>query len=82
FDLAETHLLAAIATFEHDGSTLPVDLAIARSELAELRLRQGRKAEARSLLRQSLDVLEKTVLPGEIYRSKAQRLAASLGMQA
>jgi eukaryotic-like serine/threonine-protein kinase len=82
FDQAESNLVKAIASFEHDGNTLPVDLAIARSELADLRIRQGRKPDARSLLQQSLPVLRKSVLPGEIYRAKAERLATSLGMAA
>jgi eukaryotic-like serine/threonine-protein kinase len=79
---AETNLLKAIATFEHDGSTLPIDLAIARSELADLRVRQGRTPDARNLLQQALPVLRKSLLPEEIYRARAERLAASLRMGA
>lgn len=76
--LAESNLLAAIETFERDGSTLPIDLAIARSELAELRVREGRRADARGLLDQALPVLRDGVLPGEIHRARAERLAATL----
>jgi eukaryotic-like serine/threonine-protein kinase len=82
FTEAEESLLKAIASFEHDGSTLPIDLAITRSELAEVRVRQGRKPDARDLLQQSLPVLRKSLLPGEIYRASAERLATSLGMGA
>jgi eukaryotic-like serine/threonine-protein kinase len=80
FDQAEASLLKAIASFESDGNTLPIDLAIARSELAELRIRQDRKSDARVLLQQSLPVLRKSLLPEEIYRARAERLATSLRM--
>lgn len=60
------------------GSSSPVDLAIARCELADLRVRQHRPAEARELLREGLDILRTAVLPAEVSRARAEVLATRL----
>ncbi|NCT66519.1 MAG: protein kinase [Rhodanobacteraceae bacterium] len=78
---AARELHAAVAGFEASGA-LPVDLAIARSELAEILLRQDRRDDARALLRQALPVLRASLLPGEVSRAAAERLAAHLGVAA
>ena len=57
---------------------LPVDLAIARSELADVRLRQDRRGDARVLLQQALPVMRAALLPGEVSRAAAEKLAARL----
>lgn len=77
---AATKLLAAIKLLQA-GSPLPIDLAIARSELASVRLAQGRRTEARALLEESLPVLRDAVLPQEASRAAAERTAAKLGIR-
>ncbi|MEO5622358.1 MAG: protein kinase [Dokdonella sp.] len=74
--LAEQELRAAVAGFESSAAQ-PVDLAIARSELAAVCLRQGHRAEARRLLARALPVLRHAVLPTEISRAAAERIAAA-----
>ena len=75
--LAERELRAAIAGFEANAAQ-PVDLAIARSELAAALLQQHRRAEARDLLAQALPVLRERLLPGEISRTAAEQCATRL----
>ncbi len=75
---ADKELGEAIAAFEL-GTASPVDLAIARSELAELRMREGRPQEARRLLGLALPVLRSTLLPAEISRARAEQLASRVG---
>ncbi len=75
--LAERELRGAIAGFEANAAQ-PVDLAIARSELAATLLRQHRRAEARDLLARALPVLRETLLPGEVSRAAAERCADRL----
>jgi serine/threonine-protein kinase len=75
---AASELESAVAGFEAGGA-LPIDLAIARSELAQVRLRQDRRGDARALLKQSLPVLRASLLPGEVSRAAAESLAARLG---
>jgi serine/threonine-protein kinase len=75
---AALELEAAVAGFE-SGGALPIDLAIARSELAQVRLHQNRRDDARALLRQTLPVLRASLLPGEVSRAAAESLAARLG---
>lgn len=76
---AARELDIAVAGFEA-GSTLPIDLAITRSELAAVRLRQGDRAAARALLAQSMPVLREALLPQEISRAAAEDTAKSLGL--
>ncbi len=78
---ADRMLGQAIAAFEAHASSA-VDLAIARSELAELREREQRPAEARELLARAMPVLRSTVLPAEVSRARAERLASRLGFKA
>jgi len=75
---ADRDLDAAITAFS-GGQTLPIDLAVARAELANLRMRQGRPDQARSLLVQALPVLRANVLPEAVNRVPAERLARQLG---
>ena len=75
---ADRELGEAVAAFEQ-GIASPVDLAIARSELAELRWREGRPQEARKLLGLAMPVLRSTLLPAEISRARAEKLASRLG---
>jgi tRNA A-37 threonylcarbamoyl transferase component Bud32 len=74
---AARDLETAVAGFEA-GAVLPVDLAIARSELADVRLRQDRRGDARVLLQQALPVMRAALLPGEVSRAAAEKLAARL----
>jgi len=75
---AERDLDTAIAAFS-DGQTLPIDLAVARAEMAQLRVRQGRPDQARQLLAQALPVLRASLLPEAINRIPAEKLARQLG---
>ncbi|MCI1711977.1 MAG: serine/threonine-protein kinase [Chiayiivirga sp.] len=77
--LAESEQRAALAAFEA-ASVLPVDLAIARAELADIADRRGRRDEARRLIRQALPVLRDALLPTEVTRAAAEQVARRLGM--
>ncbi|MGB4859778.1 MAG: serine/threonine-protein kinase [Dokdonella sp.] len=77
---ADRNLNEAIALLQ-GGSASPVDLAIARCELAELRVLQHRQADARHLLGVALPVLRSTVLPAEVSRVRAERLAIQLNFK-
>lgn len=77
---AQRELEAAIAGFETHGA-LPIDLAIARAELAEVQRRRGDAKAARALLGQALPVLREALLPTEISRADAERTAAALGLR-
>ena len=78
---AEREQRAAVAVFEGAG-VLPVDLAIARAELAAVLERRGARAEARTLLDAALPVLRDRLLPAEVCRAAAERLAERLGRPA
>ncbi len=75
---AERDQREALARFE--ASALPVDIAIARAELAGIRFEQGDRAEARALLAQALPVLRDAVLPQEVNRAEAEVLARKLAL--
>ena len=77
--LAESELRAAVAGFEAVKEQ-PVDLAITRSELAEVLLRRGDRPAARSLLEAALPVLRAALLPEEVSRAAAERSAAVVGL--
>ncbi|MBA8882684.1 serine/threonine-protein kinase [Dokdonella fugitiva] len=77
---AERELRAAVAGFEAVGAQ-PIDLSIARSELAAVRLRAGDRGEARALLAPALPVLREAMLPQEINRAAAERTAQQLGLR-
>ena len=57
---------------------LPVDVAIAEAELAELRMARGNVADARRLLQRALPVLRASLLPAQINRAAAEALALRL----
>ena len=77
---AETAEREAIRRLEAGGA-LPVDLAIARTELAAIRFDRGDKAEARTLLAQALPTLRDALLPEETSRAAAEALARQLGLR-
>ena len=77
---ADRALDQAITMFEN-GVGSPVDLAIARSELAALRVLENRQDEARLLLGIALPVLRSSLLPTEINRVRSERLAIQLGVK-
>jgi len=77
---AETAAREAIRRLEAAGS-LPIDLAIANTELAEIRYDRGDKAAARRLLEQVLPVMRDAVLPQEVSRVRAEALAKKLGLR-
>ncbi len=78
---AASDLEAAVAGFQENGA-LPVDLAIARSELAQVRWRQQRVDDARTQLRRALPALREALLPAEVNRAAAETLAKRLGLPA
>ena len=63
------------------GGALPVDLAIARTELAAIRFDRGDKAEARTFLAQALPTLRDALLPQETSRAAAEALAKQLDLR-
>lgn len=77
FELAEREQRGALAQLEAAG-VLPVDVAIARAELAAILLARGVKPEARTLLDQALPVLRDALLPQEVSRAAAEELLKSL----
>lgn len=76
---AEQSLRDAIRRFEAAG-VLPVDLAIARAELARIRFARADRNGARALLGQALPVMRASLLPQEVNRSVAETLARDLEM--
>ena len=77
-ELARHEMLAAITALEETHS-LPVDLAIARSELADIHMRAGERAQARELLQLAMPVLRGAVLRNEVGRVLAEQTADLLG---
>jgi tetratricopeptide (TPR) repeat protein/predicted Ser/Thr protein kinase len=63
-----------------DETASPVDLAIVRSELAQVLWRRQGKAAARDLMLAALPVLRGALLATEVNRVRAEALAAQLGM--
>jgi serine/threonine-protein kinase len=74
---ADRELAAAIDAFEANEAP-PIDIAVARSELADVRVREGRRDEAGELLAQALPALRDAFLPQEVSRAAAERLAIQL----
>ncbi len=74
---ADAALGQAITMFEGNAAS-PVDLAIARCELAEVRALEKRPADARKLLGMAMPVLRSSLLPTEINRIRGERLALRL----
>lgn len=78
---ASSEIDAAIALLDQPGG-VEVDLAIARAERAAISLAQGRRSTARRQLAQALPVLRDAVLPTEVHRVEAERLAKQLNLDA
>ena len=79
-DLAAAEQAQRKAIAQLTAGTQPIDLAIARAELAAIRSERGDAAEARRLLAQALPVLRAAVLPQEVNRIPAEALARKLGV--
>lgn len=75
---AEDKQRQALQRLQSSGT--PFDIAIARSELADILVARGRQSEARALLTSSLPVLRQTVLPQQTELVAAERLARGLGL--
>lgn len=78
---ASSEIDTAIALLDQPGG-VEVDLAIARAERAAISLAQGRRNTARRQLEQALPVLRDAVLPTEVNRAEAERLAKQLHLDA
>lgn len=74
---AETAQREALARLSASGGT---DTAIAQSELAAILAAGGKRDEAQALLQQALPVLREAVLPQELHRTAAEKLATQLGV--
>lgn len=76
---AEREVRLAVSGFESAGAH-PIELAIARSELAAILLARGQADAARALMRLSLPTLRDRLLGGEVSRVAAERTALRLHM--
>ena len=74
---ASREIDAAIARLDQPGG-VDVDLAIARAERAAISLARGHRNAARKELAQALPVLRDAMLPTEVNRAQAERLARRL----
>jgi len=63
-----------------EASAIPIDIAVARAELAQDLIGSGSKAEARTLLAQALPVLREHFLPQHMNRAKFEAMARTLGV--
>jgi serine/threonine-protein kinase len=79
FDVAERELAAALDVLQKSAASAS-DFAIVQAEQARLRLRQGRKEEARDLLAAALPRLRDAFLPTQVTLAEAERNAAQLGV--
>lgn len=79
-DLAAAEQAQRKAITQLTAGTQPIDLAIARAELAAIRSERGDMAEARRVLTQALPVLREAVLPQEVNRAAAEALVRKLGV--
>ena len=61
-------------------SKIPLDIAVARAELAQDLIASGKNAEARALLAQALPVLREHFLPQHMNRAKFETMARTLGL--
>ncbi len=78
-DLAAAERAQREAVRQFQAGAVPVDLAIARAELAAIRFDRGDRAEARRLLGQALPIMRDSLLPQEVNRAEAEALARKLG---
>jgi len=63
-----------------EASAIPIDIAVARAELAQDLIGSGGKAEARTLLAHALPVLREHFLPQHVNRAKFEAMARTLGV--
>jgi len=77
--LAEREQRAALARFEVTQSA-PAGLAAVQAEMADILAEKHEDDAARAMLRQALPVLRESVLPQEINRAAAEKLAERLGV--
>ena len=77
-DTAEAKQREGVAKLQSVGNHF--DVAAARAELAQIRSDRGDKAEARALLQLALPVMRDAVLPQQIDRANAEKLAKQLGV--
>lgn len=77
--LAEREQRAALARFEVTQSA-PAGLAAAQAEMAAILAAKHENDAARAMLQQALPVLRESVLPQEINRAAAEKLAKRLGV--
>ncbi|HOZ25671.1 MAG TPA: tetratricopeptide repeat protein, partial [Thermomonas sp.] len=61
------------------ATKVPLDIAVARAELAQDLIGSGDKAEARALLAEALPVLREHFLPQHVNRAKFEAMARALG---
>ena len=79
-DIAAAETAQREALERLDGLAIATDTAIAQAELAVILDAANKDDEARALLRRALPVLRETVLPQEVHRAAAERLATRLGV--
>ncbi len=77
--LAEREQRAALARWQVTQSA-PAGLAAAQAEMADILAAKHEEDAARALLQQALPVLRESVLPQEINRAAAEKLAKRLGV--
>ncbi|MBN8727539.1 MAG: serine/threonine protein kinase [Xanthomonadales bacterium] len=74
------HRFEAALAHMHAADAAPVDVAIARAELAAAQIALDRHDEARTGLAEALPVLRDLLLPTEVSRIEAERAARNLGL--
>jgi serine/threonine-protein kinase len=79
-DGAARALDAGIAHLQRSGG-VAFDIASLQVERARVHQLRGELSQARALLREALPVLRQAVLPTEVTRAMAERLARELGVQ-
>lgn len=75
---AEERQRVAVKSFESVGN--PFEVAVARSQLAELLVLRGKREEARGLLAPALPLMRQAVLPAQTDLQAAETLAKKLGL--
>jgi serine/threonine-protein kinase len=79
-DGAARALDAGIAHLQRSGG-VAFDIASLQVERARVHQLRGELSQARALLREALPVLRQAVLPTDVTRAMAERLARELGVQ-
>jgi serine/threonine-protein kinase len=77
---AAASLQAALAHLQRHGG-VPFDIASVQVERARVHQLTGDASQARTVLAAALPVLRQTVLPSEVVRARAERLARELGVR-